>query len=411
MIPRWAKTSITSSLDIFPITAVVGPRQAGKTTLCREIAKDRGMTYVSLDEERQLSYAFSDPTGFLEDHPRALIDEIQRAPQLILALKYSVDQDGKPGRYIITGSVDLFGRGGKAPDSLAGRMDLIKLLPLAQGEVRRLSPSSFLEDAFKGEFRRDRFELLTMKELLSLVLQGGYPKLYDGYGLRDLSRERWLQSHVNLLAERDLPDLAEVRKKAPFRSFINVLAENSATLVNLSHYAQSLELGASTIDRWLQWLEMMFLAERLPAWHKNVFRRPAKMPKLYFTDTGLLATLSNYRMEDYINDRPKLGALIETFVFSELTKLIHASPQYIQMSHYREKNRYEVDFVLELGPKVVGVEVKAAHTIFAHDFSALRRLRSVVGENFVCGIIFHRGSRVSKREGNLYSMPFNTLWL
>ena len=408
MIQRWAEARILKSLAFIDVTLVAGPRQAGKTTLCRSIAQRRGMPFLSMDHPKHLAHISTDPIDFFESYPRAFIDEIQRAPELILPLKYVVDLKRSRGRYLISGSVDLWGSG-ITPDSLAGRMQLVELLPFARGEMLGLAPSTLITEAFQGEIScpsaQHSFDL---RDLALLITQGGYPEVVLSYHSAEEKR-RWLQTHVQFVAQHDLPHIEDVRKKDKFIPFLTYLSCHCAQLMNLSTCAASLQLTSQTIQRWLVLLEHMFLIKRLPAWHKNTKKKLAKAPKYHFLDTGLSAALQGYDAERLVQDPVLLGGLLENYVFTEISKIISDLDDEIYLYHYRDHNKNEVDFVLERRKKVVGIEIKAARTVLPRDFAGLRVLKEMCGEDFVCGMILYRGDQVEKTQGNLFAVPLGKL--
>jgi predicted AAA+ superfamily ATPase len=388
------------------IVALVGPRQSGKTTLVRKIAVDTGLSLLTLDDEQTRNFANDDPSGLIRGLDRAVIDEIQRAPALMLALKKTVDEDPRPGRFLITGSVELF-RGSVSPDSLAGRIEAVQLLPFSQSEIERLPPSTFLEEAFNGDFAALE-ETGSTPDLVERVVSGGYP---EALARSNAARRRaWLTEYARSLATRDIADLAGVSKPDEMQRLVGHAAVASGQTVNLSALAAPLGVDGKTVDRWLTLLEQMFLIRRVRAWHRNDLKRLVKTPKLHFLDSGLLAALQRVTAEDVTRDRSRLGPLLEGFVFSELSKLAGQSVDPPLLSHYRDRDKVEVDFVLERGGQLVGIEVKASGTVKPADFNGLRRLREATGEAFSCGIVLHDGDRIQQVSDRLYAMPVCQLW-
>ena len=407
LVARYAETQVRAALDDTRIVAIVGPRQSGKTTLARRIAGDDGRPFITLDDEQFRRFAVDDPTGFVRSQPVAVIDEIQRAPALILALKKAVDESPHPGRYLITGSVDLF-RGALSPDSLAGRVETIELLPLSQAEIAGAGVPGFLDRAFAGDFPSFAVTGPT-DDLIERVISGGFPEALSR--TVPARRRRWLRAYARALAERDVSEIATVDKSVEMRRLIDHAAAASGQLLNMSALGSRLGIDGKTVDRWLTLLEHMFLVRRVRAWHRNRLKRLVRTPKLHFLDSGLLAALRGTGAADIAADREKLGSLLECFVHAEIVKVAALSDETTTVSHYRDKDQAEVDLVLERSrDRVVGIEVKAGATVRPGDFRGLERLRSAVGDGFACGIVLHDGERVQQIGSRLYAMPMKMLW-
>ncbi|MFO0691208.1 MAG: ATP-binding protein [Myxococcota bacterium] len=406
-ISRHAEARLRVALADTRIVALVGPRQSGKTTLVRKIAADRRMDFVTLDDEQSRQFANDDPGGFVRGLDRAVIDEVQRAPALILALKKAVDEDSRPGRFLITGSVDLF-KGTISPDSLAGRVETIELLPFSQAEIERRGPSGFLTRAFEVDFPAIPEDSGRTPDLIKRVVSGGYPEAL--VRTNPARRQTWLSAYSRALATRDVAELAGISKTTELSRLIDHAAIASGQTVNLAGLARPLGVDGKTIDRWLALLEQMFVIRRVRAWHRNDLKRLVKTPKLHFLDSGLLAALRRVTEEDIKHDRSKLGALLEGFVFSELTKLVGQCDDPVSISHLRDRDKVEVDFVLERAGRIIGLEVKAAASVRPDDFHGLKRLQEATGKAFACGIILHDGERIQRTADRLFAMPVQQLW-
>ena len=407
LFARHAETQVRAALDDTRIVAIVGPRQSGKTTLARRIAGDDGRPFITLDDEQFRRFAEDDPAGFVRNQPVAVIDEIQRAPALILALKKTVDEAPRPGRYLITGSVDLF-KGALSPDSLAGRVDTIELLPFSQAEIAGAGVPGFLDRAFAGDFPSLAVTGPT-GDLIERVVSGGFPEALSR--TVPARRRRWLRAYARALAERDVSEIAAVDKSVEMSRLIDHAAAASGQLLNMSALGSRLGIDGKTVDRWLMLLEYMFLVRRIRAWHRNRLKRLVKTPKLHFLDSGLLAALRGTGAADIAGDREKLGPLLECFVHAEIAKAAALSDETTTVSHYRDKDRVEVDLVLERSPdRVAGIEVKAGATVRPRDFRGLERLRSAAGDGFACGIVLHDGERVQQTGSRLYAVPMKMLW-
>ena len=405
-IPRHAEEKVRTSLNDTRVVAIVGPRQSGKSTLARRFSNGN-RPFVSFDDEQCRSFATSDPTGFIRQHQAAVIDEVQRAPDLLLAVKKAVDDDNSPGRFLITGSVELFS-GLVSPDSLAGRVETIELLPFSQAEIGRENAPTFLERAFAASFAS--FERVgECRDLVDRVISGGYPEVLT----RKVPARRatWLLNYVAALTRRDMTGDSKLSRAGDMTRLVSRAAVASGQLLNLSEVGSQLRIDGKTADRWLKLLEHMFLFQRVPAWHRNNLKRLIRTPKLHFLDSGLLAALRRIDKGTLLRDRRALGTLLQRFVHSEIEKAIALSSEPIHLSHYRDKDKVEVDFVLEnLSGEVVALEVKASATIRPDDFKGLRRLGQAAGEDFVCGILLHDGDRTDRVDDKLFAMPVKMLW-
>ena len=406
-VARHAERPVRAALADTRIVAIVGPRQSGKTTLARRIAAADGRPFITLDDDQFRRFARNDPAGFMRAQPAAVIDEIQRAPGLILALKQAVDEDPRPGRFLITGSVDLF-RGSISPDSLAGRVETIELLPFSQAEIAGTGPPDFLDRAFAADFPNLALTGST-DGLTERIISGGFP---EALSRAVPSRRRsWLRAYARALAERDVSDIASIAKLNDLSRLIDYAAVSAGQLLNLSALGSRIGVDGKTVDRWLALFEHMFLVRRIFAWHRSGLKRLIKAPKLHFLDSGLLAALQRVSAAAVAKDRQKLGPHLESFVYAELAKAATLSGEELTISHYRDKDQVEVDFVLERSPSaIVGIEVKASGTVRPRDFKGLKRLREAAGDRFSCGIILHDGERVQKAAPRLFAMPVKMLW-
>jgi len=406
MVERHAEASVRAALDDTRIVALVGPRQSGKTTLARKIAADEAMDFITLDDDQYRQFANNDPTGFIRGLERAAIDEIQRAPGLILALKLAADEDPRPGRFLITGSVDLF-RGAVSPDSLAGRVEKIELLPFSQAEIEQCDSPEFLHRAVAGDFPA-LLEAGRTPDLIERVLRGSFAEAIKRKS--ESRRAAWLRAYARSLAEHDAVELTRISRKDGLWTLLEHAAANAGQLLNLTGMAAPLGVDAKTVDRWLTLLEHMFVVRRINAWHRNKRKRLIKAPKLHFLDSGLLAAMRGVGAKSPPRDRAGFGALLEGFVFAELAKILGRQQAAGAIRHYRDKDQVEVDFVIERDGKVVGIEVKAGMTVKPGDFRGLKRLQNATGSEFACGIVLHDGERIQRTGDRLYAMPVSLLW-
>ena len=404
LISRHLAAPLRESLLDTPAVLVNGPRQCGKTTLVRQFARD--MPYITLDDPNLLAAALHDPLGFVRPLDRAIIDEVQRAPQLLLALKLSIDQDRRPGRFLLTGSANLMTLP-QIADSLAGRIALHTLLPLSQAELQG-RPSDFLARALAQDWPPMRPDWAAADGIVDRVLAGGYPEMRQRPS--PARRQAWARSYIQTLVERDVLDVAQVEHLSQIPRLLDVAALHAGQLFNASQIGAPLNLSTKTVDRYLGILEKLFLVQRLPAWSRNELSRLVKTPKLHFLDAGLQATLTRLGPELVRTQRERWGATLETWVHAELRKSLSLDTEGWQLAHYRDKDQVEVDFVLESPQRqVIGIEVKAAATVQASDFKGLRRLQSVTGGDFVSGVLLYDGPQALPFGPGFWAVPLAAL--
>lgn len=406
MYLRLAEERVRAAMTSARVALLVGPRQAGKTTLAQHIV-GQDMLYLSLDDPTVLSSAEDDPVGFVRALDKAVIDEIQRVPKILLALKTAVDSDRRPGRFLLTGSADLMTIP-KVAESLAGRMSLIRLLPLAQAELRE-GEATFLDLAFSGDTLISSVETVLGDDLVELVLKGGYPEPLTYESAFD--RELWHENYVDAIVQRDVRDIAEISRLNALTPLLRVLAESSGQLVNFSRIGSFLNMNHVTTREYVTHLANLFLISILPPWHGNALKRLVKTPKLHFIDTGVLATLRNINVDRIRADRKPFGAILKSFVHSELLKMAYAAGGRLGFYHFRDKDKNEVDFVIEdRRGRIVGIEVKASSTVTSSDFGGLRRLQADVGDRFVAGFVLYDHERPVPFGDNLAAVPLSVLW-
>lgn len=405
-IARRIQNKITTALQDTRVVLLVGPRQAGKTTLARLYASSQ-RPYLTLDDPATLAAARADPTGFVRGLKQAVIDEVQRAPDLLLAIKESVDKDQTPGRFLLTGSTNLMAMP-RVADSLAGRLEVITLLPFAQSELAG-TPGNLLEHLFDGAGLASVVSPVVGDELMTCVLKGGYPE-----ALRRTSASRrqvWLQDYVALILDRDVRDIANIDQLDRMPRLLDVLAAHAGQLVNHSSYGAALGLTAPTAQKYVGILERLFLLRQIPPWSHNAISRLTKTPKLHFLDTGLLAALRANSADQLTKDRTSYGALLENFAVAEVLKLLTWSEQRVRVSHFRTKEQDEVNLVLEdRRGRVIGIEIKASATVRPPDLRGLRQLQAAVGNKFVHGLVLHDHDRITPFDDKLHAAPISMLW-
>lgn len=405
LIPRTTSATVLVALEDTPVVMVNGPRQCGKTTLVRTFA-DPHRAYVSLDDETALAAARSDPVGFLRPLDQAVIDEVQRAPELLRAIKKVIDEDRRPGRYLLTGSADVLTLP-TISESLAGRMEVVTMLPLSQAEISRRE-TRFVEQAFAGTLPKPSRHG-DAEDLVRRVLTGGYPEmLRRGEPAR---RRVWARDYLKAIVQRDARDIASLEKLDQLPRLLRALAHHAGQLCNFTQLGGQIGLDDKSTRKYLGVLEQLFLVRRLEPWHSNRLSRLIKTPKLHFLDSGLLASLLNATPGRLAEKRDLLGSLLETFVFDEVLKAVAASPVAITLAHYRDKDQNEVDIVMENeAGDIVGLEVKASATVRAADFAGLRRLADATGKHFRLGVILHDGDAIVGFGERLFAAPVASLW-
>jgi hypothetical protein len=407
LYPRYAEARLLEALADTPAVLIHGPRQCGKTTLAQKVGRAHGYEYFSFDDPNVLGSAKADPAGFAAGLPqRAVLDEVQRVPELFSALKLSIDRDRRPGCFILTGSANVL-LVPRLSDSLAGRMEVLRLHPLSQGELEGRRPG-FLDALFAGRFGLTRRARLG-KELAERVASGGYPAALARAGGR--RRREWYRSYAGLLIERDVRQLARVSDLATMAKLLELAAGQTARLANVSELAGPFQLSRPTIRDYVGLLERMFVLEFVPPWHSNRLSRLVKAPKLQLGDSGLAAALLGVDAAALGEDRMLLGQLLETFVYGELRRQASWREKQIAFHHFRDRDGNEVDIVLQQDDgKLAGIEVKAAGTVSEKDFRGLKRLEAGAGKRFAIGVVLYDGENTLPLGPRLYAVPLRALW-
>ncbi|MYE67913.1 MAG: ATP-binding protein, partial [Acidimicrobiia bacterium] len=361
LLPRHASISLDAALEAVRVTLIHGPRQAGKTTLARLTTARIGGTFVTLDDPALLNAARNDPVGFVAQPLPLVIDEIQRAGDpLVRAIKLAVDLDPAPGRFLITGSTNFL----TVPtlsESLAGRVGIIELWPFSQGELARRGPETFTRLAFEDPdaLRAGPPGTHTRDQYLELICAGGYPATRD---LSSAQRRRWHRDYVDTVTRRDIVELADIRRADAIAPVLSAVAALTGQELNITRLARGVGLDARTVATYLAWLDTVFLVHRVPQWSRNLSNKAAKAAKLYLSDSGLAATLTN--KDPAALARPpdtSVGQLVETFAANEIAKQLTWDDSGARLHHFRDRNGPEIDLILERPDgRIVAIEVKAA---------------------------------------------------
>jgi predicted AAA+ superfamily ATPase len=403
--PRYIQPRIVEALADTPVVLLSGPRQAGKTTLVRQHSGTQ-RRFITLDDELTLLAARQDPVGLVRSLDCAVIDEVQRAPALLLAIKKSIDEDRRPGRFLLTGSANpmLLPR---VADSLAGRMETLTMLPLAGCEMSA-SPGRWIDDVFDNRIPTTR-QAETGDALIEKVLRGGYPDAVSRATAR--RRAAWAKQYVDALIRRDVRDIASIDKLNQLPRLLRSLAQMTGQLCNFTQLGGQVGLDSKTANKYVGVFEQMYLLRRVEPWSNNRLSRIVKTPKLQFIDSGLLGSLTDMTAASVERDRTSFGHVLESYVFSELLKLASWAEGSYALFTYRDKDQVEVDFVIEnLAGQVVGVEVKASATVSARDLTGLKKLATLAGEQFIAGIVLYDGDNTWPIGDRLWAVPISTLW-
>jgi predicted AAA+ superfamily ATPase len=410
MYRRALAPSILTSLSDTPVLFLVGARQTGKSTLMQTLlgAGADPATFRTLDDLGTLAAAKGDPEAFIAGlGDRVVLDEVQRAPELLLAIKAAVDRNRQPGRFALTGSANVMTLP-RVSESLAGRMEVLTLWPLAQAEMEG-SEAGFVDACFRGKAQDLVLASLDRADLVNRVLLGGYPEVVARTTVE--ARTRWFEAYLATMIQRDLRDLAAIEGMIQLpRLFQGVAARVGATM-NVADLGRTIGLNQVTLKRYLGLLETLYLVKVLPPWFENLSSRLAKTPKFYLNDSGLLAHVLGLEAEALERQPALFGPLLKNFVVMELTKMAGCSKVRPGLSHLRTSGGIEVDVILENRRReVVGIEVKAATTLGEADFRGLRFLKSELGERMRCGIVLYSGREPLPFGNGLWALPIQALW-
>lgn len=405
--PRRAEARLSAALSDTRVVAITGARQVGKSTLVKRALKGkRDFTTRSLDKPIELNAARADPLRFVRHDGLMIIDEVQRAPELMLAIKSIVDDDDRPGQFLLTGSARLMGLR-DLPDALVGRMETIELWPFSQGEIDRTA-DDFIDRVFENEPRLSGGGLEERAGYVERVTRGGFPEAVR----RDEGRRsRFFSAYLADLIDRDVRQLAEIQKRDVLQSLVRVVAGRSGQLLKVDGLASDMKQPTTTIDRYLSLFEEVFLMKRIASWSASTTTRTVQFSKVLFVDSGLCAHLVGRSVKRLMDDDTALGPLLETFVLGELARQLEWSETRATLHHYRTRDGIEVDAVLEAADgRVAAFEVKSGETVRSDDFAPMRHLQQRVGENFHLGVVFHTGRQTLSFGDRLLAVPIDSLW-
>ena len=419
MYRRLITQPLTDALADSPVVLVNGARQTGKTTLVQSLAAERPATYLTLDDIGVLSAARSDPQGFLTGlSGPVVLDEVQHAPGLFPVLKAAVDKQRVPGRFLLTGSANVLLLP-KLSESLAGRMEVLTLWPLAQAELVPAelggAAGNLVDALFSDALFAERLPAgqdlpaTEPTDLVRRLLGGGYPE-----PLARSSPERrraWFNSYLTTILQRDVRDIANIEGLTDLPRLLALLASRTSSLLNQADVSRASGVPYTTLLRYLALLEATFLVQMLPPWSSNLGQRLVKAPKVTLCDTGLAASLLGLDGERLAGDGTMRGQLLETFVTMEMRKQAGWSRTQPGLFHWRTAAQQEVDLLLEdASGRLVGIEVKASGTATASDFKGLKALAEATGRRFLRGVVLYSGSQTVPFGERLHALPLSALW-
>lgn len=412
---RNIRSELEASLEDTPVTVLVGPRQAGKSTLAGAVAEGRAARHVSLDDAGPRAAANADPSGFIEGAQLPLyIDEFQKAPGLLEAIKSRVDRarhrgEQASGMFLLTGSANVWPTL-QISDSLAGRAQRVQLWPLSRGEVLG-HREDCVDHLFEGRVPEVVAAPTGRAAIADELVIGGYPEVLARS--KPKRRSQWLQSYIEMILERDVRDLTQrAQQLDELPRLLETAAGRVANLLDLTSMGSSIGMKRDSVSRYLNLLELMFLVHRTPAWSRSIGQRLIKSPKLWLPDSGLACHLVGYSPERFETDETALaGSLFENFVAAELIKQATWSRTEIRLYHFRTAGGREVDIVMESKDgAVAGVETKLTSSPAERDFNGLAHLRDKLGDRFKSGVLVHTGAETLSFGDRLWAVPVSGLW-
>jgi uncharacterized protein len=407
LYPRHVRALIADALDYSPAVFVMGARQVGKSTLAEQIVAERGIANtLSLDSKPIRDAALSDPAGFVAElEGPVFIDEIQRAPELLLAIKQDIDRRRQPGRFLLTGSANIL-TAPKVLDALTGRTALVTLWPLAQSEIER-SRGNVVDLLLKGRPPQVRDAPVGRAAFVDRVTRGGFPRALHA---QPAQRRRIFADYLTSTLTRDLREIADVRKLDEMPRLLRLLASRSGNLFVARNIASELGLTYETVQTYTRLLETVFLARTMPAWRPGIGSREIQTPKIYIVDTGLLASALGADEQRVAEDDQITGKMLENFAAMEIAKHVDWAETPVTQYHYRD-HREEIDIVLEASSgALAAVEVKARATVTAKDSRAIAKLRDARSDSFRAGIVLYTGEQTIPLGKRIWAVPISGLW-
>ncbi len=406
ILPRHAQRTVEEALTDTRVVLVNGARQCGKSTIARQISDARSGAWRSLDRASIRQAAEFDPTSFVRDEAPLVIDEVQRVPELFLAIKEVTDEDPRPGRFLLTGSARVLALRG-VPDALPGRMETIELWPLSQGEIDG-RPDGFVDAVFRDGPGLRHESTASRSDYIDRIVRGGFPEAVARSGRR---RESFFDNYVADIVNRDVLQLSEIERGPELRRLIRLVAARSGQLLVPGTLATQLGIAQTTVNRYLGLLAEVFLIKRVPAWSRNLSSRAISTTKVAFVDSGITANLLGHDAHSLRRPDSPLGGVLEGFVAMEVARQLTWSQTRAELFHYRTKDGVEVDIVLEdRRGRVVAIDVKASATARADDFRGINHLATRLGDDLVAGIVLYAGTQTLPFGPKNRAVPISALW-
>jgi len=406
LLKRWQQKPLLNALGTRRIVILAGARQCGKTTLTKQLDSET-VIYRSLDDNALLKVAIDDPQGFVKHNKKTMIiDEIQRAPELLTAIKKAVDEDTRYGQYLITGSANIQTLP-TVKESLAGRVRKIRLRPFTQGELLKKEPR-FFERVLNQDFA-DNKSGYDKSEVLKVAFTGGYP---EPLTMNDKERKLWYRDYASTLIENDLKDVANIRRQDSMKDLLAIMAAFSSKLIDKSEITRNFSIAKTTLSDYINALESLYLIERVNPYLKSDYERINKQSKTFMTDTGLMSTVLNWKLDEVILNSDKSGKLMETFVFNQLSAQIDLASEDFNLYHYRDREKREIDFIVECDDEtIIAIEVKAGSSLSNDSAKHLKWFKNNIAKDkkFI-GIILYTGENAIPFGENLFAVPMNNLW-
>jgi predicted AAA+ superfamily ATPase len=407
MYERTAKAIVDEALKTFPCVLISGARQVGKSTL----ALNLDMNYVVFDDLTQREAAFNDPVGYIQNLSKPIcIDEIQKVPQVLEAIKLYIDKHRINGNFLLTGSANILDMK-KTKESLAGRIIEIKLWPLSQKEINHKPNENIIDLLFTKDIKDLKAPKISNDKMYQAIIDGGYPEIQKIKS--DRAKALWFSSYISSYVERDIRDIGELRDIASFIRFYNIITPRSGSLLNKSQLANDASISEATLNNYLSMLNMIYQISLLEPYSSNISKRFIKTPKLYLNDSGILSHILNITTVDELLKSPKKGEVIETFVFSELIKHISYSQTMPKLYHYRTNDKKEIDFIAEKGDKIIAIEVKSSISIKQDSFKHIIDLQNKSKDKEVVGIVLYMGNDIvwfGDEKNKRYALPMGVFF-
>lgn len=404
---RWQKATIVQAMQTRRVLLLSGPRQCGKTTLAKQLISEDTI-YRTLDNLVHKELAENDPHSFVQHANKTLIiDEVQRVPALLSAIKMAVDENTRPGQYLLTGSANIPSLPG-VKESLAGRIRKLRLRPLSQGELLGAEPT-FLERAFRLDFTKEPDQVCKREAILDMAFRGGFP---EAILLKNRERKKWHEDYIDALIERDLADITRIQRQDAMKELVKVLVAWSGKHMDIAAIGSGLSIRRPTVESYINTLEALYLVERIRPWTQTDYGRVGKQPKLFMTDSGLMTSVLGWHKNQAALDADRSGKIIETFVFNELAAQIDACDTEYKLFHYRDREQREIDFLIERdGHALLGIEIKAGAAINSSHFKHLRWFKdNIAGNRPFVGIVLYSGDSAGSMGDGLWAVPMSALW-